>query len=144
MSLLDVRLEEERHLARLGVTGCGHCIEAGEPSSRKLTPICTDPCDERFAEGLVAQDHSGVEEPERALQVLGCHCDGFPHRPHAVIELESRVPERIPEPLRNDVDVESLVMEKKDVQVATGAELLTPVPTDSEHREAVALLDEPS
>jgi hypothetical protein len=61
-----------------------------------------------------------------------------------VIELEPSVPERIPEPLRNGIDVESLVMEKKDVQVATGAELLTPVPTDSENREAVALLDEPS
>ena len=35
-------------------------------------------------------------------------------------------------------------MEEKDVQVAAGAQLLTAVPTDSENRDAVALLDESS
>jgi hypothetical protein len=101
-----------------------------------------DPRDERLAEVRVAQHHACVEEAERALQILICNRDGFSHRPHAVVELESGIPERIPEPICDALYVASLVVQEEDVQVASGTELPASVPANGENRHAVALLDE--
>ena len=77
------------------------------------------------------------------MHVGGGHLQGLRHRPHAVVELDVRVPQRIPElfgDLGDDRRVH-LVVEQHQVEVGVRQQLAAAEPADRDDREAAVGLD---
>ena len=58
------------------------------------------------------------------------------HRPHRVAELQPRVPHRVPQPLGDSSDVGPSTVDEDHVDIALRAQLLPPVATGGDQRQA--------
>ena len=87
-----------------------------------MPPERRDLVDELLGERLVAGDVAGVEQTEDDLHVRARHLHRFASRPHAVVEMEPGVPNRVPDGVRDALDVAPPAMQQHDVEVASWAE----------------------
>jgi hypothetical protein len=55
-----------------------------------------------------------------------------------VVELEPGVPDGVPDPFRDGVDVADAVVHEDEVEVAAGSQLAAAVPADRDQRDASA------
>ena len=88
-------------------------------------------------EAGVAGDVAGVEQAERGLEVVRGDGDAPPRRCAPSGRAEARVPDRVPEPVRDRGDVPApAVVQEHEVEVAGGAQLAAAVAADGDQRDA--------
>ena len=126
-TLLELGLEQERGLAEAVVPVADGIGEDRQPPRRPLRPSLAGPPDQVGAEVGVARDEPGVEEPEHRLEVAVGRVERLTHRPHTVVEVDPGVPDRIPDPTGDLLDVAPAPVHEQHVEVAPRAELPAPV-----------------
>ncbi len=71
----------------------------------------------------VAGHEPGVEEPEHRLEVAVAVVERLAHRPHAVVEVDAGVPDRVPDATGDLLDVAPPPVHEHHVEVAARAQL---------------------
>ena len=75
-----------------------------------------------------------VQHAERGLQVSLCDPSGLWHRSDRVVKFCSRIPDGVPDPVRERADVRAPRVQQDDVQVAARGELAAAVTTHGDER----------
>ena len=135
--LLEVGLEGERDVA--GALGplLGRSEQVGEPLGREPPPVGEDRRAQALAEGDVAGDVPDVEHAEQGPYVVRRHASGLGRRADRVVQADARVPDRVPDPVR---ELGGLLVpdpggaEQHDVEVAARGELASAVAADGDER----------
>src|SRR4051794_18905388 len=103
--LLEVGLEQERELAASFPPVTRGICELLEPAPRISTPAGKDGLPQLCGQRVVTGDMASIEQAERRFEVCGSDggrlCDGA----YGVIEPDAGVPQRIPEAIRDRLDV---------------------------------------
>ncbi len=95
--LLEVRFEQEGQVAEAVVAGPGGLVDGRKPAPGPGRPLLEDPAEDGVGQIGVAGDPPGVEQPEGHLDV-GVHGGAdLLGGPHAVVQVQPGVPDRIPD-----------------------------------------------
>ena len=129
-SILEVRLEQEGHLARRRVATLDRGAQLDEPRLGPLAPAGKGPGSQVVGQALVTHEMAGVEERRSRRQVVGRQAGRFLHGAHGVAELHLRVPDRIPQPFGHGGDAVLHVVQQQKVEVAERRQLATAVAAD--------------
>ncbi len=108
-----------------------------DPDSQRLQvlfstahPLISATLNECSCKARVAGDVSGSQEAGRGIQIAVGHIKDLFDRSHLVPQLESGVPQRIPEALGEVCNVDARAAEQDHVDVASGTELSSTVSAD--------------
>lgn len=117
--------------------------EAVETVADVGAPLPAHPADEQIGQLDVADDVTGLEHSQRRGDVRVRHLQGLRDGADAVVELDVRVPQRIPElvgHLRDDRRIH-VVVKQKEVEIRIRQEFPATEPTDRDEREAAVGFD---
>lgn len=123
------------HLGRLD-----EFVEAGPDAGAPLPSHTTD---EQIAQLGVARDVPRLEHSQRGRQIGREHLEGLGHRPDTVVELDVRVPQRVPElvgDLRHD-GRRHVVVEEDEIEIGVREHLAASEAPDGDDGEASLALD---
>ena len=129
-SLLEVRLEKERNLA------CTRMPAATRRSSsashrREARVHCAVARSANSSTGSVSPAIQPRAEQRRGcVEIVAGEAQGLTDGAHAVAELQTRVPDRVPDPVGERFHVDLLVVHQQQVDVAGRAQLGTAVTAD--------------
>ena len=145
-ALLQVGLEEERHLA--GASWRSRTRRESS-SSHRLERFCHCSSERRgqvVGEILVAGHVAHLQERGGGVEVVGGERQRLLRRAHRVPELHSLVPDRVPDAIGQGADVGAPGVEQHDVDVGLQAELGAAVAADGDqgHPAGAALRLAPS
>ena len=104
-TLLQIGLEEKRDVAVPPVSLGGCVVQLPYPAITLVAPIVAGAPAELAPELLVAGDRPRVEEPERRFEIAVADLERPVEGLDAVVERDALFPDRIPDPLRELVDV---------------------------------------
>ena len=133
--LLQLRLEQERDVAVVVMTLHGRVGERAHPALVLALPVGERAARQGVAERGIAGDRARVEQAERGPEVVVGDGERFVDGLDAVVEGDARFPDRIPDALRDLVDVATLAVHEQHVEVAPGCELGPPVPAHCDERD---------
>jgi hypothetical protein len=136
--LLELGLERVRDVTICAVPFLHERIERRESASRAITPFRRDTRDQSLAHLVIAGDDATVEQPQRRLHVGVGDRRGLIGSADAVVEAEPRVPDRVPELVRQRADVApaAVVVQEHEVEITGRTELAAAVRPDREQRDA--------
>jgi len=125
--LLEVRLDEERELARAPRALARGGDQLRETTAGGRAPVREDRGGRPVHEDGVPRERPDVEPAHRRREVGRGHLAGLAQRTDRVVEPDARVPQRVPEPLRDPGDllrrVRAPVVDQDQVQVRARAEV---------------------
>ena len=122
MGLLEVRLEQEGHVALLEVAFRHLLLERREELGGELgLPQPTDLLDHRGGHLGVSPDHPGVEQSKGDAKVGLGDAQDLLGSPHRMVDLDPLIPQRVPERLGDLLDVAAPVVDQKEVEIGVGA-----------------------
>src|SRR6185295_5147138 len=101
----------------------GCVIQLVYPAITLVAPVGAGLAAELAPELVVSGDRPRVEESEAGLEVTVCDIEGARDRLDAVVERDALLPDRVPHPLRDLVDVASIAMHEYHVEIAARCEL---------------------
>src|SRR5262249_32454512 len=113
-----------------------------EPPLRVPLPVVLRPPRQLVAQRSIAGHRSHADESERGLEVAHTNGEGLLHRLDAVVELQTGVPNRIPQRSRHVADVAPATMQEDDVNVASGSEFTAPIAADRYERDVVDVTEQ--
>ena len=137
-SLLQIRLEEEGDLPGGSVTGVDLSPELVEPSPSVDSPLLLSALRQLCRDALVTADEATAQECGRGGEVVSGEAHRLAHRAHAVTELQPLIPDRVPDPVGDVIDVDPLVVHQHEVDVARRAQLRSSVAADGDQRHTRA------
>ena len=133
VALLQVRLEEEGHVSAAGPAGAHLVLEEGEVLGAELVPPGRlGLLQERFGDSSLTPDHARIEQAKGHADVLGGDGQHLLGAADRVIELDALVPDRVPDPVGDGLDVPVAGVDEDDVEIAVGAQRLSPVAADGQ------------
>ena len=128
--VFEIGLEPEGHFAGLDVTRLDSRGELGEPAAGLVGPLFLSTLGQLRRQELRRRRCAGAQQRGRRVEVVGREAERFTNRAHAVAELQALVPDRIPDAIGDRANVDALVAQQHDVDVARRAQLGSPVPAD--------------
>ena len=126
--LLEVGLEQERHLAERPSPLAGRLGQLVEPGGRAGPPGRPGRRQQPGAQVPVAGDVPRVEQAEGGLEVAAGDRDGLVHGAHGVVQVQPAVPERVPEGVGDRRDVRAPGVDEQEVEVAARGHLAAAQP----------------
>lgn len=135
-SLFQIGLEEIRDVAAPPLAFGRYRVEDRDPPGMVGAPVVAGAPPELGRELALPRDQSCVEESEGGIQIAIGHLDRTVERVDAVVELDALFPDRVPDPLRDLVDVVAAAMQERNVEITAGREFLAPVAPDGDQRDA--------
>jgi hypothetical protein len=129
-TVLQVGLEQERHLAGRAMTLLDDHGEVAEPSARVLAPLPHRLVAQLIGEAVLAGEVAHVEERRRDGEVVTRQTTGLLHGAHRVAQLQPGIPDRVPERLGHGVHAATAVVEQQQIEIAARRQLAPPVPAD--------------
>ena len=126
-AVLEVGLEEEGHLAGLGVAVGDALVQLAQPPPAALLPERQALLGELVGQGGVTGDVAHAQHRRGRVEVVGGEAQGLLDRAHGVAELQVLVPDRVPDALGEALDLDPGVVEEVDVDVAARGQLGAPV-----------------
>ena len=141
VALLQVGLEEERHVAGRGAP-LGHLdLEEGQVLGAELVaPGRLGLLDERLGQPAFTPDQPRIEEAERHPDVLGRDAEHLGGPAHRVVQVDSFVPDGVPDAVGDFLDVPEAVVDEHHIEVAVGAQRAAPVAADGQQGEMPLVL----
>ena len=140
VAVLEVGLEQERDVAGLGAPLDHLRAQRVEPAPAVAAPAGEPLGGQPGRQLLVAREVTGAQRGGRRVEVVAGEAELVVERAHGVAELQTGVPERVPERRRRLVDAPDLaVVEEEHVDVALRGELAAAVATDGDegHRRTL-------
>jgi hypothetical protein len=138
-TVLQVGLEQERHLAEVLVPLLHPVVELREEPLRTGPPLPEPPLGELVGERPVAADVAQSEQRGRGLEIVGRQLRDLVDRADAVSELEALVPHGVPEALADGPRVDVGTMEQHDVEVRLRGQLPPGQPAGSDECHPLVL-----
>ncbi len=133
VALLQVGLEEEGHVAAAGPAGAHLVLEQREVLGAELVaPGRLGLLQERFGDTGLTPDHARIEQAESDPDVFGGDGQDLLGAADRVVELDALVPDGVPDPVGDGLDVPVAGVDEDDVQIAVGAQRLPPVAADGQ------------
>ncbi|OIQ77912.1 hypothetical protein GALL_403940 [mine drainage metagenome] len=133
--LLQVGLDQVGELALAIRTLAGRAQELREAPTGRTAPVGEQRGARPVDHGHVTGDVPQVEQADRGGEVLGRHLATLRQRPDRVVQVETSIPDRVPEPLGelgHDLRrVRTTVVDEQQVEVAQRAGIAA---TDAPHR----------
>ena len=137
--LLEVGFEQEGQIAEAVVATPGDLVDGRQPPSGPGLPLVQGTRQDRLGQVGVARDAAGVEQAQGHLDV-GVH--GAAHLlggPHAVIQVQPGVPDRVPDGVGDRLDAAPPVVHEQQVQVAARRDLAPAVAADGQQRHPLVV-----
>lgn len=134
--LLQIGLEQERHIAVGAVALVDLFGENGKPPPGPRAPEVERPGEERVHDGGITGHQATVEQAELGPEVVGRDGQDLRRATHRVVEAHSLVPHRIPDGVGDGFDILAALVDEHHVEVATGAELAPAVPAHRHQSES--------
>ena len=130
MALLEVGLQEERHVSGAG-SALGHLLlEEGEvQGTEPIPPGGPRLLQERLGDPGLAPDEPAVQEAEGHPHVISGSGEDLGGPADRVVQVDSFVPDGVPDGIGDLADVPDPVVDEDDIEVAEGAERAPAVAT---------------
>ena len=137
-AVLEVRFGAVRDLAAAPPALVRLVQQVLEAAANTGPPLPVGAGDQQPRQFLVADDVARVEHAHRRGDVRRGDLQCLRHGAHAVVELDVRVPQRIPEPIGNSAHLSALdvVVQQDQVEIRVGQHLAPPESTDRDDRQS--------
>ena len=133
VALLEVRLQEERHVAHPSVPILHLRLEVGEVAGAEgLTPGRTGPGHQRVGHFRITPDQAGVQQAQGDADVIGRGGEHLGRTANRVIEVHTLVPDRVPDGIGHRFYVAVTPVEQDHIEVAVGAKRTPAVAPDGQ------------
>ncbi len=143
VTLLEVGLEQERHITRYAVA-LGHLrFEVRQVArAERIAPGVAGVDDQGVGDLVVPPDQAGIEQAECNPDVIGCGGEDLARPPHRMVQPNPFVPDRVPDGVGDGLYVATAGMEEHDIEVAEGAERASPVPSDGKKCQVTVIFSQ--
>jgi hypothetical protein len=136
-AVLEIGLEQERHLAGLAVTLANGAAQLAQPTLGPLLPEREGLIGELAGQHRVTRNGAQRQHRRGRVEIVGSQVERLLRRAHRVTELQALVPERVPDALGDLADVGAAPVHQQQIDVALGRELGAPIAPDRHQGEAV-------
>jgi len=133
--LLQVGFEQEGELTEALLARGGQGVQLRQPGTGRRPPVFERPLAQPGAQPGIAGDVPRLQQPERHREVGRRGVPGLGRGAHRVVEPGARVPDRVPDPVRDAADAGHAVVQQQQVEVAARQQLAAPEPAHREQRD---------
>ena len=138
--LLEIRLQQLARLAELLTAVHHQRLQVRQPLVGHRPPVAEDRPLQLLGQRGIAGDDARVQQPEHDLDVLAGQPACLAHRADAVVQAQSGVPDRVPDPLRHPRGLRRpRLVQEQQVEVAAEGELAAAVAAHGHQAEGVLL-----
>ena len=138
--VLEIGLEEEGNLAGAAMAVFDPLRQLPEPSPRSLLPLQASSLGELRGERFVASNMAGAEHGGGGIEIVGRQRQRLLHRRDAVAEVQTFVPDGVPDAFCHRGGVPTTLVNEHDVDVAVRAQLGSAVPADRDQSQATGVV----
>ncbi len=138
-ALLEVGLQQERHLAGPQVALTDPGGQGGQPALGPLVPLELGPAGQLVGQRPVAGQVAGLEQAGRRVEVVGRQGQRLLRGAHGVAELQPGVPDRVPEAVGQLADVGPAAVQQQHVDVRLERQLAPAVAAHGHQGDAPGL-----
>jgi hypothetical protein len=107
-------------------------MKFSQTTTRQSPPIAKDRFPNPPGQGVVAGDSAGVEQPEYHLEIGSRQTTSVRRRSHSMIELDTRIPDRVPQSVDDLGDLSTRCagrMDKNNIKVAARSKVASSITT---------------
>ena len=105
-----------------------------QPEGRLPPPVAQHAGPEALGDLRISRDVAGVDQAERHGEIVRCDRPGLRDGSHRMVKGDTRVPDRVEDPIGDCGDVATVAMQQQHVEIAAGKEFAPAVAAHGHER----------